>query len=398
MPSREPLVQPDRCEPRAPSRPGAVIVDDHFTPYRVPLFSALSALGHDIRVLYCVRTLPERDWRMPDELPYSREVLGAWRLRIGTDWSGYPRDLLIPWSLPLRLWRLSPAVVVGYAFSLPTLIAFVYAKLLGKRFVSWSTVTPHTEDGRSRMQRIMRRMVIPRADACVTPSVDGRDFFVEYGAKRVIVAVQSADVDFFSTESDAARGTPNNLRNRLDLPGPVILQVGSLTPRKGIAPLLHLFARLAGDYPTAGLLIAGTGPLRKELAETARTLGLTKRVRFLDHVDQRELPAVYAAADIFVLMSLADTFGVVVAEAAASGLPIMCSRYAGAASVLVQDGRNGFVIDPKDTADCEQRLRALLSDKPLRLRMGAASREIARQCDAETVARSFALALGEEVA
>jgi glycosyltransferase involved in cell wall biosynthesis len=76
--------------------------------------------------------------------------------------------------------------------------------------------------------------------------------------------------------------------------------------------------------------------------------GIKESVTIKDFLQPEELVSEYADADVFTLASRSDTYGVVVHEAAASGLPLVISRHAGASSTLVRHGENGFVIDPFD--------------------------------------------------
>src|SRR4029078_12686329 len=89
---------------------------------------------------------------------------------------------------------------------------------------------------------------------------------------------------------------------------------------------------------------------------------------FRGFVDQPGLPSVYAEADVFAFPTLDDPFGIVVLEAAASGLPIVASPFAGATLDLVEDGRSGFVVSPDDRDAWARALVTLAPGPPLRRR------------------------------
>jgi glycosyltransferase involved in cell wall biosynthesis len=107
------------------------------------------------------------------------------------------------------------------------------------------------------------------------------------------------------------------------------------------------------------------------------------------------LPEVYAAADIYALVSTYEPFGVVVREAAAAGLPIVCSRVAGAAGDVAVGGRNGFLVDPQDIDGVASALRALVEDPALRAQMGAESAAIDTASEGRDVA-AFAAAIAAQ--
>jgi glycosyltransferase involved in cell wall biosynthesis len=126
-----------------------------------------------------------------------------------------------------------------------------------------------------------------------------------------------------------------------------ILQVGSLIPTKGVDLLIKAFVIVLKTRPDAHLTLIGNGD-----ANWIRGLigheGIKESVTIKDFLQPEELVREYADADVFTLASRSDTYGVVVHEAAASGLPLVISRHAGASSTLVRHGENGFVIDPFD--------------------------------------------------
>jgi glycosyltransferase involved in cell wall biosynthesis len=120
----------------------------------------------------------------------------------------------------------------------------------------------------------------------------------------------------------------------------------------------------------------GSGPEEPRLRELAADLGLGTDVEFRGFVDQPELAAVYAEADIFAFPTLDDPFGIVVLEAAAAGLPVVASPFGGATLDLIEDGHNGFVIDPNDIVGWACALTRLADDPSLRQRLGSRAHQV----------------------
>jgi glycosyltransferase involved in cell wall biosynthesis len=157
------------------------------------------------------------------------------------------------------------------------------------------------------------------------------------------------------------------------------LFVGRLEREKGVHVLLDAWRRAA--RPGAALALAGEGPL------APRTEG--EGVRALGRVPRRELPALYAAADVLVLPSIRtatflEPWGLVVNEAMHQGTPIVASDAVGAvAGGLVRDGRNGLVVPAGDAAALAWRLETLARNPDLRERLGGAAREDVRPYTAQ---------------
>jgi glycosyltransferase involved in cell wall biosynthesis len=369
-----------------PLKPRLVVLDDHITPYRIPIFTRLQLEEVDLRVLYCSARLPDRQWEIPKGLPYPYEILPNLQIRLRRAPFGERRIILFNPTLAWRLLRLWPDVVVGYAYSLPTWTAFAFARLFGKRFISWSTDTLHTERHIDRWQRLVRRVIIPRADAYLTPSSAGHARFVRWGAKpdRVRIAPQAPDVG-------ALQETLRAFRHKDSEGGsserPVILYVGSLSERKGVSLLLDSFRHVHAQLPHARLHLVGEGPLRGELMRSIETLGLGDAVRLVGFVPHAELATWYARATVFVQPTLEDTYAVVLAEAAACGLPIVTTPFAGAAAEVVREGFNGVVADPRDPQHFARKILAVLSDKEELSRMSRNSIEMARGLGPEVAAR-----------
>ncbi|WP_298012491.1 glycosyltransferase [uncultured Castellaniella sp.] len=159
----------------------------------------------------------------------------------------------------------------------------------------------------------------------------------------------------------------------------LLLTAGRLVQEKNHAGLLRVFTLLAGRRPDVDLWIAGDGPLRDRLQRQCAELGLGDRVRFLGA--REDVPDLMRAADVFVLPSHYEGFGLVVAEAMASGAPVVATDAGGVAEVM--DG-TGFLVPAGDE---DALLRALDSafslDESSRAAMAAAARRRAEDLDIE---------------
>src|SRR5436189_155628 len=170
---------------------------------------------------------------------------------------------------------------------------------------------------------------------------------------------------------------PARRRHRLE-GGPWLLTVARLDYHKGIDTVIRALPAIRPVFPTACYAVAGTGSRRDSLERLVTELGLGDAVRLLGFVSDDELPALYNAADLFVLASrrydlLVEGFGISIVEASASGLPVIGSR-SGGIPEAIRDGETGFLVEPDDPAALAATAIRLLGDEGLRRRMGAAGR------------------------
>jgi glycosyltransferase involved in cell wall biosynthesis len=138
--------------------------------------------------------------------------------------------------------------------------------------------------------------------------------------------------------------------------------------------------------------IVGSGPQQSELEALARNLGV-HGIRFAGFVDQDKLPAYYAAADVFVLPTLDDPFGMVLLEAAASGLALLASEHAGATLDLVEDGRSGLMFDPRNEHALSELIAELADSSTLVGKLGLAAYNVARLRTPDRTAEKYVSAI-----
>lgn len=197
-----------------------------------------------------------------------------------------------------------------------------------------------------------------------------------------LVVPPGVDVERFRPTSGPAERAAT--RGRLGLPAdaPLVLGVSRLVPRKGFDVLIEAVARLG---PRIHLALAGAGRDRARLTRRAARARLGDRFRLLGRVPDADLPALYAAADVFAMCCRerwggleAEGFGVVFLEAAACAIPAVAGRSGGAEEAVV-DGLTGLVVEPRDPAAVAGALDGLLSEPARREAMGTAARRRAEK-------------------
>jgi glycosyltransferase involved in cell wall biosynthesis len=159
--------------------------------------------------------------------------------------------------------------------------------------------------------------------------------------------------------------------------------VGRLAPEKGLDTLVRATHGLDVD-----VVLVGTGP------EEARLRALAgPNVTFLGQVPRDALPDVYGDADIAVMPSRWDPWGMILNEAALAGLPLVSTTAAGAALELIEDGANGFRVPPDDPAALREAIGRLAADADFRRRAGMRSREIVARFTPDAWAEAVATAV-----
>ena len=328
------------------------VVSPEPTPYRAPLFDRI-AEHVDLTVIYAARTVARREWSVPlrhravflrgVHVPGVRRVLRH----------DYPVTPGIVRELP----RSRPEVIVISGWStFASQAAVAWCRARGVPYVLH--VESHDLDPRAAWRRRVK-------DAVATPVIRGaasvlavgsvaRESVVARGATKVDIFANTIDVDRWIERADSLARTPHD--------GVLVLSVGRDVPEKGFDTL-----RAAAAQAGVQLEIA-TGGLSED-----------------------ELAGRYVDADVFALLSRHEPWGVVVNEAAASGLPLVLSDRVGAAYDLLRVGENGFLVPADDARAAAEAFRRL-TDAELRRRMGERSRELVRRWSYDASVEAFVAA------
>ncbi len=161
-------------------------------------------------------------------------------------------------------------------------------------------------------------------------------------------------------------------------PGPVILFLGRLDQRKGLAVLLRALPTVLRSVPSARLLVVGSGPEENRCRRLAAELGIESAVQFRGRVSHEELPGYYANCDVYCSPALGgETLGIVLLEAMAAGAPVVASDIPGYDETARRDA-DALLVPPGDPAQLADGLVAVLRDGALAARLRAAGQLRAR--------------------
>lgn len=219
--------------------------------------------------------------------------------------------------------------------------------------------------------------------------------------RRVSVVPLGVDLEQFTPMPQARARTALGLDSAVPASGRqhVILGVGRIEPLKGFDILIRSLAEMTERRHATLLIVGGDDRAAPELARlraVADEVGVARRVRFVGAVPHEELNRYYSAADVVVVPSFYESFGLVAVEAMACGVPVVASRVGGLTST-VADGRTGYLIPWRCPGPFAEKLDLLLENESLRLALGAAAARSMRAYSWSAVAMSL-LDLSESLA
>jgi len=357
---------------------------DVFTRSQDPSIPRVVQLGERARVIHLAAGIeaPMARERVYDHLDEFVEGIEAWRIAEAIDY-----DLI-----HAHYWLSGvAALALKTRWSVPVLQMFhTLGRLKNRVARSAAELEPAI-----RVEEETR--IVSEADRIVAANVVERaELLRDYAAhpSRIATIPCGVDTDRFTP------GERAQARQRLGLDDrPVLLWVGRMAPIKGLDTLLDTVARLREGGQDMRLLVVGgdadepTSGHETSLRYRIARLGLVDSVRFVGPQPQSVLPLYYAAADLTVLPSYYESFGMVALEAMACGSPVIASRVGGLITTI-RDGVTGFLVPDGDVGALAERIESLVADPELRWRLGREGVRWAAQhrwpCVAEAVCKEYA--------
>jgi len=366
------------------------IIATHPVQYQVPLYRRLARCSTiDLTVFFCSAAGAESYF----DRGFGRQVQWDRPLRDGYRWEVLPNLSMSPdvsrfWGVVnpavltrLRGHRFDAVMLQGWS-RLTHLLALAVGRAMGVPILmrAEASLLAARPRWKERLKKPILAALFKRVDAFLAIGRGAREFYRAYGVEevRIFDTPYAVDNEFFLARAQELGPVRREIRAKRGLSdAPVVLFCGKLGPVKAPGVLLDAFA-MARPEVKARLVFVGDGPLRAVLEERARSRGL-RDVLFPGFRNQSELPEWYAAADLLVVPSESETWGLVINEAMCFGLPVIVSDRVGAGLDLVRDGENGFVFRKGDVGQLASCLATLLRDAELRQRMGRRSNEAIRR-------------------
>jgi len=199
------------------------------------------------------------------------------------------------------------------------------------------------------------RNLYNKCERVYVPSIPIMNELREHGLKTIQFLPHGVDTNMFNPKFKS-----DNWKSKLNLNGKIVLLfAGRLVWEKDLLTLAKTYKILTPKYKNIAFILAGDGPIRKELEE------MMPNAVFLGNLSGEDLSTAYASSDIFVFPSTTETFGNVIVESMASKLPPVCVREGGAYGTI-EDGLNGLIAEPHNPDDLAKKIELLINKPELR--------------------------------
>jgi glycosyltransferase involved in cell wall biosynthesis len=330
------------------------------TPYQQSFFKELGKL-FDLKVIYYAKTENNRNWSLPEAEGFEFVVLN--NNFIGKFFQRWIVDFHFSWEIFKVAWTdKSDYIIVGGNYSVPnSTVALIFNKIKLKRIAYFSEPLYEVRNRfKYYFKWIYLRILNLCCDAIFCIGKRAADTFNDYAVyPPKYIIPYNIDPAFFKGLSDEKiLAFKKAYKGADDL---IILSSGALIERKGMDILIK--AVKAINKQNLKLIIIGDGPKRGELMQIAED---DKRILFAGFQDPSVIPYFFAIADIFAFASRYDGWGVVINEAIASNVPIVCSDKVGAAIELITGDNLGLLCKSDDIPSFKEAIELLIDNHEIR--------------------------------
>jgi len=330
------------------------VLTNMMAPYRIPIFSYLSD-QFDLLVLHGGKEANRDSWgNFERDLPNASVVRAwGWQIRHKKKANGKVFDdkfIHITPGFISHLLQFQPDSVISSEMGFRSLIALAYGTMFRKPVWIWWEGTLHSERNIGFLRKVIRKVFSVWARHWITCGETSTEYLLSLGVDRtrILQSQNGVDEERFKAEVQPAWAIE---------PKPVLLHVGQLIERKGVAPFFRTAATLQQRGHEFSILLVGEGREKQALESLAQDLKL-RNVQFQPAQAPENMPSVYRSADVVVFPTLEDVWGFVANEAILSGVPVLCSKYAGCAPELFSQEN---VFSPDNSEEFTEKLLSAIS-------------------------------------
>ncbi len=276
-----------------------------------------------------------------------------------------------------------PAIMYGAKLRIPKVLT-IHTQY--ERYAYYASPIPQVIVNEA-IKRIIFNLAI-KVDVITTPSQSMKDLISRYRIKKEVTVVPNAiNLNIFQEKNEQQI---REIRKQFGLSEEdvAVLYVGRISFEKNIDKIVKALAIVRDKkINNVKLLLVGEGTAMKQLKELVESLSLESLVKFVGPVNSELIKYYYQASDIFAFTSTSETFGMVIIEAFASGLPVLAVKAPGAIDIIT-DGFDGILVED-DISQFAERLENLITDKGLRKRLSESALKTAQLYSVDSVSEQM---------
>ncbi len=310
------------------------IVTNIPAPYRIDLFYYLMTNFKDYEwnIIYANHGVENRQWSINTKKMIHTYFFKTKEIKIQDNMD--IRHIHIPIGVGKVLNNISPDIIIAWEYNPIAVICLFWCKIHHKKFIHLTDGTLYSERNIGKIKKYIRKIIVKYADACLASSSKAKEKLLFWGAadNKIFISLLTINV----TEFEELKKEPQPRR---------ILYVGSMVKRKGLDLLINALAEMKKDFD---LHIVGNGTENEISALKQLAIGknVIDKITWCGFKEGKALLDEYRKAELFVLPTREDCFGLVLLEAMCAKLPIITSKYADGAYDIIKEGINGYIIDP----------------------------------------------------
>lgn len=328
-----------------------VLITNIPSPYRVDFFYYMQTHinEHEFFVIYTNENEDNRQWNVNKDKIQNSYILKSKIIKVKNETD--TRYIHIPGNIGRQLNCIMPDVVIAWEYNFAAMQSLLWCKIKNRKFIHLTDGTLFSERNISFTQKIARKIITKMANACIVSSTKAKEKLLAWKvpSEKIFISLLTEDISRY-------QNVP-----RTPVPGQ-ILYVGSMVKRKGLDLLINALP-FVNEKCSLHIVGNGTSEERNYLQKLAEEKNVASCITWCGFKEGEDLIQEYSKASIFILPTREDCFGLVLLEALCAGVPIISSKYADGAYDVIEEGKNGLLVNPYDATEFGKTVHAVLTGK-----------------------------------